>query len=168
MNTNNEEQAFRLWISTISMIIIALLVIMASIISSHATSLDKNVIFKHNGNEFKTGSFVHNGRIFVPLRMLSQQFGFKVDWDGVHKTIGISNGNHFAQFQLGLKSIFLSYENEEETIIMDVKPLVVDGITFVPVRYAVESLGKFIEYFEDDKVRVINITDIRYSHNIGK
>ena len=132
---------------------------------SNATSLDKKTVFQHNGQEFQTGSFIHGGRIFVPLRMLSEKLGYIVKWNPTYKTISISNFYYSAQFQLNSKNVILQ---DNKTITMDVEPLVIDGSTFIPVRYAVESLGKFIELYNDETIRIINITDYNPTQELNR
>ena len=132
---------------------------------SNATSLDKQTIFQHNGKEFSTGSFKYNNRIYVPLRTISNQFGYEVKWNADDKTIEISDNKSYIQFQIGSKSIFVY---NSDSITMDVEPLVIDGRTYIPIRYAVEPLGKFINYYEDKNVRVINITDTKLTQDLKR
>jgi hypothetical protein len=124
---------------------------------------DKKVSISYNGKEFKTGHMMYNNRLFVPLRTVSTNLGAKVEWNSKDKTIGISNGDSFAQFKLGSKYVWMY---GDDGITMDVEPMVIDGITFIPVRYAAEALGKYIEYYEDDVNRVVNITDIKLTQEV--
>lgn len=134
-------------------------------LNTNATSLDKQTVFKNNGTEFNTGSFVHNGRVFVPLRMLSEKLGYTVRWDGKDKTISIFNNQYSAMFKLKSKFIYL---HGEDSIEMDVEPLVIDNTTFVPLRYAVESLGKYIELYDSKTLRIINITDYNPTQEVSR
>ena len=163
---NNENKVLGIWTVFMAMVITGLILMMCLMftVKSNATSLDKNTVFKHNGKVFETGSFIHNGRIFVPLRMLSEKLGYKVEWNGKDKTIGLSKESRFAQFKLNSKYVFIY---NSDPIVMDVEPMVIGGSTFIPVRYAVESLEKFVEYYEDEKVRVINITDNSQHQDLG-
>lgn len=134
-------------------------------VKSNATSLDKETIFQHNGKQFETGSFKYNNRIYVPLRTISNQFGYNVKWNSSDKTIEISDNNSYIQFAIGSRSVFIQ---NSDSIIMDVEPLVIDGRTYIPIRYAVEPLGKFINYYEDSKVRIINITDTKLTQDTAR
>ena len=138
--------------------IVYLIIGIILICNSHATSLDKQTIFQYNGKEFQTGSFKYNNRIYVPLRTISNEFGYNVKWNADDKTITISDNKSYIQFQIRSKSIFVY---NADSIIMDVEPLVINGRTYIPIRYAIEPLGKFINYYEDAKVRIINITDTK-------
>ena len=147
-------------------VIVTVLVFKAA--NANATSLDKNTILKHNGKQFKIGLFIYKNKIFVPLKPIAKQLGYKIDWDEEHSTIGTNKDKYFAQFQLGIKTIFICNDNQEDQITMDVVPIKISGMIYVPIKYLVESLGKYIETFEDKKIRVINITDIKLSHDVGE
>ncbi|MEW6660977.1 MAG: CAP-associated domain-containing protein [Bacillota bacterium] len=44
-----------------------------------------------NGKEFVPQGFVHRGTTYVPLRLVAETLGKKVDWDGTSNTIRISD-----------------------------------------------------------------------------
>lgn len=154
-----------LWVTTIIIWVLVFVMMAMKSCISHATSLDKQTVFQHNGQEFQTGSVIYQNRVFVPLRMLSEKLGYKVSWISQDKTITISNFWNTASFKLGSKNIYI---NGEDMIKMDVEPLIIDGLTFIPVRYAVESLGKYIELYDSTELRIINITDNKPTQEVNR
>lgn len=50
---------------------------------------DESALFDFAGNEL----ILRDGRTFVPLRLLSEIFGYKVDWNGTNKVVSIDTSN---------------------------------------------------------------------------
>lgn len=116
----------------------------------------KETRFYYNNKQFRTGHIIYNNRMMLPLRTLSEQLGFKVDWDSNNKTISISKNEFFTQFRIRSKYIFrYGYDSIE----MDVEPMIIDERTFVPIRYAAESLNAIVDYQEDSSSKKIFIRD---------
>ena len=93
--------------------------------------------FLHNETiqQLEVAPFISQGRTMVPLRIIAESLGAEVDWDSTTRTVIISG--------------------REETInlIVDVPlpddmgtPIIVNGITFVPVRYVSEKLGASVQW----------------------
>jgi len=93
--------------------------------------------FLHNETvqQLEVSPFISQGRTMVPLRIIAESLGAEVDWDSTTRTVIISG--------------------REETInlIVDVPlpddmgtPIIVNGITFVPVRYVSEKLGASVRW----------------------
>jgi len=144
-------------------IIIYALISIVTLYNTYACD-DKRVTFNYNGQEFKTGHMLYMGRMYVPLRTISDKFGYNIKWEAKHRTITISNNKDSIQFQFDSKIILL---NNKTTITMDVEPLIIDDMTFVPIRFAIEPLGKFVGYYEDDSNRVISITDVKSVQDVS-
>jgi hypothetical protein len=58
------------------------------------------------------------------------------------------------------------YKNNKVHITMDTTPVIIDGRAFVPIRAITEALGKSVEFYEDEKVRVIAITDAKIKQDL--
>ncbi len=98
-----------------------------------------------------TAPIVINGRTVVPIRAIVEAMGGKISWDGSTKTVTIeANGNKVAM-QINNKAFTVNGENKE----LDVAPLVKDGRTFVPLRFAAQNLGCQIEWIKSSKSIVI-------------
>jgi hypothetical protein len=50
---------------------------------------------------------------------------------------------------------------------MDTTPVMRDGRMFIPIRYVVEALGKYMQYYEDTCVKVISITDYTPTQDVA-
>lgn len=117
----------------------------------------KKVIFRHNSEFFDTGHFVWHGRMVVPLRTLSERFNVQIYWNDAAKEATIRpDPNTLYSFRIDDN---VMYKNDEPYKTMDTFPVVRDGRLFVPLRFAVEALGKHVRYYEDTCVKLIHITD---------
>jgi len=128
---------------------------------SNATSLNKDVEFKYKGVKFKTGSFDYKGRLYVPIRTISNQFDYEVTWDAENKEIKVSNYRSYILFNVGSTLIrkHTNCQTDFDNFYMDVVPLLIDGRTYLPIRFALEPLDKVVKYSETKTMRTVNITD---------
>jgi hypothetical protein len=103
-----------------------------------------------NGNTVEP--FIQNGTTYVPLRGISQALGCEVEWDGKNKTVKIY------QDKASSNSVFHNnsddikvYLDDEEIELKDanggtVKPFIIDGTTFIPLRGVSQALGCFVRW----------------------
>lgn len=85
---------------------------------------------------------VVNDRTLVPLRLVSELLGAKVDWDEKMKTIVITEGK--TKISLTINSAEASINDNVKTL--DVPPVILDGKTYVPVRFIAEALAADVGY----------------------
>jgi hypothetical protein len=126
------------------------------VVVAASTKQEKKVVIQYNGQDAKLQSFILNGRVFVPLKAISNKLNYTVRWYAPDKTIDIYDDNFSAQFRLGSRFVYMYGEDSLE---MDVVPMLVNNTTYIPLRYVVECLGKFIEVYTWNNDMTINITD---------
>jgi len=99
------------------------------------TIVSNNFLHDETVQQLEVAPFISQGRTMVPLRIIAESLGAEVDWDNATRTVIISG--------------------REETInlIVDVPlpgdmgtPIIVNGFTFVPVRYVSEKLGASVRW----------------------
>ncbi len=103
-----------------------------------------------NGNTVEP--FIQNGTTYVPLRGISQALGCQVEWDGNNRVIKIyqnkpSNNSVFHNESDDIKV----YIDDEEIELKNanggtVKPFIIDGTTFIPLRGVSQALGCQVEW----------------------
>ena len=86
-----------------------------------------------------------NWRTMVPVRALSEAFGGSAEWDGDARTVTVVNGNTTIVFNAD--SDKYTVNGEEKT--MDTELTIVDGRTYVPVRFVADELGYQITVLKD-------------------
>jgi len=85
--------------------------------------------------------FIDNqARTQVPLRFISEKLGHKVVWDQKKQEVTIDD--KVVLVKIGDKNIKVN----GKTVVMDTAPLVIDGRTYVPVRFIAEGLGHTVDY----------------------
>ncbi len=79
-----------------------------------------------------------NGRTMVPIRVIAEAFGADVKWEATTKTINISLDNKNVEMVVG-----------QTTEGMDVPPTIIDGRTYVPLRYVSEVLDANVDWNQE-------------------
>jgi sugar lactone lactonase YvrE len=93
--------------------------------------------------------FISNGRLLVPVRFLADALGARTDWDPAKQQATITRVTRgFIVLELTIGSAVMEstsgYGNTAgtgKTIQMDMAPVIVNGRTYLPVRYVAEAFG---------------------------
>ncbi len=96
-------------------------------------------------------SFIVNGRTQVPLRFVSNELGYTVNWNGETKTITIANDEKTLLFTLGSKFAVLNGKKVE----LEHQLVVKNNRSFIPLRYTVELFGEKVDYDKETMTAVI-------------
>jgi hypothetical protein len=100
---------------------------------------------------------IANSRLLVPVRFVSEALGANVEWEGETRTVRIQQGSRFVRLHLaegcglddcngaGLAEntarLACLADNCTSGVLLDVAPRVVQGRTYVPLRFVAEALG---------------------------
>lgn len=96
---------------------------------------------------YDTAPVIRNDRTLVPIRIITETLGGKVDWNGVTKEVTLN---------IDGKEIKMTVGKTLEKY--GVAPVIIDGRTFVPVRFVADELGATIAW--DDATKTVTITKI--------
>lgn len=107
--------------------LLAIVVGMINILSIHANTLTQ--ITKDN-------------TLLVPLRVISQELNAQVDFNNKTQTITITDQNNHIQLKVNSKESFINGKSN----VLGVAPIVLDGTSYVPLRFIGEALGANIAY----------------------
>jgi hypothetical protein len=97
--------------------------------------------------EIPAAPYIQSGRTMVPLRALSEAFGFKVEWIAATREIVLTLDRTEIRLFIGKKELYLN--NEIRSI--DVPPEIVNSSTFVPLRVISEIMGATIDWNAEDQ-----------------
>ena len=98
--------------------------------------------------EFDVEPTLINDRTMVPMRVIFEALGAKVDWDGTTQTaIGVTK-NTTIKITIG-KDYLLKNDN---IVVLDSPAVVISGRTLVPVRAIAESLDCKVEWYGETQV----------------
>ena len=96
---------------------------------------------------YDTAPVIRNDRTLVPIRIVTETLGGKVDWNGVTKEVTL---------HLDGKEIKMTVGKTLEKY--GVAPVIIDGRTFVPVRFVADELGATVAW--DNATKTVTITKI--------
>lgn len=92
-----------------------------------------------------------DGRTLVPLRTLFENMGVKVDWDANTKRITGTRGNIKIEMYVGSTDYIVNGNKRS----MDVTPMIIDGRTMIPARYAAEAFDLSVNW--DASTKTVNV-----------
>lgn len=87
---------------------------------------------------------IRNDRTLVPIRIITEALGGKVDWNGATKEVTLSINDKKIKMTIG--KTLEKY---------GVAPVIIDGRTFVPVRFVADELGAEVAWDEATKTVTI-------------
>ncbi len=114
------------------------------------TDTDNYIFLFINGTLAKNvNTIIENSRSLVPIRVISENLGSKVDWDNNTRTVTISENN--IKLKIGNKTA--SVNGKEITL--DAEPKIINNLTYIPLRFVSENLNcnvLFSEIFSENNL----------------
>lgn len=110
------------------------------------------VMVKGETVQFDQKPVIMNGRTLVPVRYVVEKLGYNVEWDGSTQTVYIQNSDveNIAVFDSNLKVVV-----NNELVEFDVKPVIINGRTLIPIRAVAEKIGCTVDW--DGELQVVYI-----------
>ena len=111
-------------------------------------------ILKINGieTEVETPYVTENNTTLVPLRVITEAFGAKVDWDGDTQKITLTYPAVNIELQIG--NIVATVNDHTETL-LESPALSKNGVTMVPLRFISETFGATVGYDNDTQAILV-------------
>lgn len=111
-----------------------------------------------------------NGRTLVPIRVISEQLGFDVKWNGSTREVTILKDAYELTLKVGSSKAIGEFDDgfgkERSEFTLDSPPLIVNGRTLVPLRFISEQMGVEVEWDGENKVvhlgGIVNYTDSKH------
>ncbi|MBQ2942125.1 MAG: discoidin domain-containing protein [Clostridia bacterium] len=135
----------------------------------YVLTIGKNEILAEKAGEAYTvtsdvAPFIKSDITFIPLRVLLEQMGATITWDGEKQEIGITKEDGKGKITITMRiwddRVYVSdgdpakYDKVRYTLIAP--PRIYDGRTFIPLRFVSENLGYKVEW--NGETREITIT----------
>lgn len=125
----------------------------------HIRMQDNEIRVTVNGNpvEFEgPGPILIDGsHVFVPIRGVFEQIGGNVDWHPDAQVVEGSTPGHMFRIRIGSENAIVNGEQE----ILNTPPQLIDGTTYVPLRFTSEALGAYVEWHPDTNTVTIHSHD---------
>lgn len=102
--------------------------------------------------EFDQPPIIESDRVLVPMRAIFESLGAQVSWDADTQTIIALKDD--TTMVLQIDSNILTKNNEN--IVLDVPPRLVNGRTLVPVRAVAEGLNALVEWSEETRTVTVS------------
>lgn len=121
-----------------------LVVFLAMMVFCSVTVFAATVKIRINGQEVKSpvAPVEINGTTLVPIRVISENMGAKVKYDPDTQEVLIMKSSLSVNLQLNNKIMFKYNDitQEEESIVLNVAPRKINGVTMVPIRAVSDGL----------------------------
>jgi hypothetical protein len=99
----------------------------------------------------QTAPVIRNGTTLVPLRFVAETFGITPVWDGVFQIIDLPLGTRTMRLQIGQR--FAAVDGKR--VILDAAPVIVGGVTMVPLRFIADTLGADTQWEQATRTIII-------------
>ncbi|MFU2158598.1 stalk domain-containing protein [Caldisericum sp. AR60] len=106
-----------------------------------------------NGEQVKIDAppFIQSGNVMVPLRFILTSFKANLEWDGIFQIITLTLGNNRMRLQIGN----LRADVNGNLKMLPAAPVLVKGVTFVPLRFISENFGADVKW--DGTLKAVSI-----------
>lgn len=116
------------------------------------------VTVKVDGITLKTdvNPVIQNNRVLVPVRIVGQSLGAKIDWSNTEKNITVTTENGKIMLNVNSQKAVFTEANTGKTqnYTLDCKPVIKQYRVLVPLRFVSEQLGADVNY----KNRTVSIS----------
>lgn len=113
----------------------------------------ENVLSSNISIKFATPPVIINGKAYLPVRSVSESFGAAVDWDPESFTVTVSTEYTTITSSINQATAYIDGEPTE----IDGPSLLLNGRTYVPLRFITESLGLQVDW--NAVMQIIQITN---------
>lgn len=96
-----------------------------------------SVFIEGEKQTLESAPIIQNGRVLVPLRGIFEGLGADVAWNGENRSVSIVKENNLIELKIG--SYFAAAG--DKTVKLDVKPIIIEDRTMIPLRFISEALG---------------------------
>lgn len=94
---------------------------------------------------------IKNGRTLLPIRTLIESLGGSVEWNAKEQKITITLNGHSMVLTIGNTVALV----DGSKVTLDVAPTIINGRTYLPLRFISENLGASVDWDETTKTVTI-------------
>ena len=142
-------------------VVLLVILMIFSYPSPSMASEDISVVLDGEKLDFDVAPIMEDGRVLVPLRTIFKKYGAVLEWNGkFNKTSAQIRGANgvYVSVQIGKE---IAYKNNS-SFKLEIAPKMVDGRTFVPVRFIAKVLEAKVSW--DEKTKTVFIKDSQFDY----
>lgn len=145
------------------LLIIEMLVLTSILLLVPHASADTQIKLIIDGRNIAASAapMIRNDRTLVPLRVVSEELGADVTWNGVDGTVNITKGKRAILLRIDRNLIEYTIDGVKNYNLSDVKPQIFSDRTFVPLRLIGNALG--VGVYWDGATRTVSINSTESS-----
>lgn len=142
----------------ISSTVMLSLILLCNVSAAEST---KDIKIEIDGNNVVSdvAPFIDNNRTLVPIRVISENLGYSVNWDNQTRKVTVKNNDKSIEFTIGKKEVNINGTNSS----IDVAPIIKNERTFVPLRFISESFDNYVNWDNNTKTVIINKKETKVS-----
>jgi len=107
---------------------------------------DGHIMTQGESKKIDSPPVILAGRTVVPISVIADGFGAKVEWEAKTQTIKIHYIDRSIKLQIGNSEATKVVDGEEKSIQLDSPPIIINGRTMVPLRFIAECFGAEIDW----------------------
>jgi len=101
---------------------------------------------------FDSPPILKDGRVFLPIRYISEYFGAQVTWEDQTKTVTVKQGSKTISLQIG--NAIAQIDGKD--VFLDVPAFINGARTYVPLRFIGEALGRYVDWDQTERAVYID------------
>jgi len=101
---------------------------------------------------FDSLPILRDGRVFLPIRYISEYFGAQVTWNDQTKTVTVKQGSKTISLQIG--NSIAQIDGKE--VSLDVPAFINGARTYVPLRFIGEAFGRYVDWDQTERAVYID------------
>lgn len=136
----------------LKVVVVVIVIILSIAISAFATNDEIRVYLDGKKIEFDVKPQTINGRTMVPIRAIFEAMGATVSWDDATETAVCTKDETVIKMTVDNNVMYIN----DTVVNMDVSPVVINGRTLAPARYAAEAFGAEVNW--SDKNKIVSLT----------
>lgn len=165
--------------------LITLLAIFVIPVDTYANTLDREVTIHIDGKPVQFTQdlgypTVINGRTLVPIRIISENMGYNVEWENKEQKVTISDSKTKIEFKVGENTALVNgkrvpmdtrEDGNGKVVSVDTKAQLIGSRTYVPIRFISENMGATVDWKIEGKtlyVYIVRPGTTPTTPNVGK
>lgn len=142
--------------------ILIFVILIVGVFTSNCFANDIEVLMDGEKIVFDTAPILEEGRTLVPFRKIFEILGYKVSWDGDERKVNATKKGKEIKLIIDNKDITVN----DEKILSDVAPKIINSRTYVPIRIVSEYSDCDVLWDEKTKTVLIYSKNEEYDQGI--